>query len=960
MWKKMKPLDRALLVVLAGLYAAGFALFFYEHVRGHQHPQYLQVHGAPSPDAYPVVTETANQAGRLAPGLEPGDVLIEMSGTSLKGASAWRTLVVAASAPDADGVVPTVLERDGERMRVLVEPHAAWGWLTWLIPLTFGIAGVLAFVGAAGAEHARAFTFACFAFGAHMMLFDSPSPFVSALGLATFVGGGVLVGPLSLRALQRIPAEHAPISRWSRIWPWIFLVSGVSYSSAILGFPFDAKIGMPISMAGNVGVAATGIFIIVRNYRRADPAGRRQVRWIALGVCVGIGPTLIMSLVVLADPSAFPLFLLANVSFLAIPVCFIVAIVGYGAFDLDRIVAATLAFAAALAVGLLVALGVAEPAARALAALVGTSEDAAEAGLLVALAFGVLPAARRLQPRLFASFFPARARLQSELDAVLAGFADCDSEHALAQALEQGLVELMGPSWQLAVAETDHDGLRVVFDTRAGDAPLPSEPDLRRLLAARAPVRIERRGAPLQRRRRLEASTHDRLEAAGVAVAVPVHIPDLPSWAILLGRKETGDVFPANELELLGRIAGRVSLELMRIRAADLAVQNRAEREIHVARSKFLAATSHDLRQPLHSFGLHLGALSTDDLTPRGRMLVGQLERSLGELQQQFESVLQVSKLDAGVVEPKVGPFALGPMIESLRASLEPVAASRGLTLEAPATGAWVESDPLLLGRIVRNLAENALRYTTEGGVRIDVERRGERVRIEVRDTGPGIAPGDRDAIFSEFSRGAARESSGDAAPTGLGLGLSIVERLARLLEHEVGLESTPGSGSAFWVEVPLADAPRERAGTSAPTAPIVPSELAGATIWVVDDEATVLEGLEALLQAWGCETVTAKSGGEALSKLEAAPRPPDVVIVDDQLGNESGTDVVDAFIDELGARDDWAPPEFLFVTGNTDANRLAELSATGCTVLNKPVPVMRLRAALAHALAARAAGGDA
>jgi signal transduction histidine kinase/CheY-like chemotaxis protein len=661
-----------------------------------------------------------------------------------------------------------------------------------------------------------------------------------------------------------------------------------------------------------------------------------------------------MSLVVLADPSAFPLFVLANVSFLAIPVCFIVAIVGYGAFDLDRIVAATLAFAAALGVGLLVALGIAEPAARALARLVGTTDEAAHAGLLVALAFGVLPAARRLQPRFFASFFPARARMQSELDGVLDGFADCASERALADAMQAGLASLMSPSWQLAIAAPDAAGLRTVFDTRAGDADVLDETDLCGLLRATTPVRIERRGAPLQRRRPIEASAHDRLEAAGVAVAVPVHVPDQPSWAILLGRKETGDVFPANELELLGRVAGRVSLELMRIRAADLAVQNLAEREIHIARSKFLAATSHDLRQPLHSFGLHLGALATDDLTPKGRMLVGQLERSLGELQQQFESVLQVSKLDAGVVEPKVGPFALGPMIESLRASLEPVAASRGLSFDVPSTSVWVESDPLLLGRILRNLAENALRYTREGGVRIDVAPRRDRVRIAVRDTGPGIAPGDRDVIFAEFSRGRARESSGDAAPAGLGLGLSVVDRLARLLGHEVGLESTPGEGAAFRVEVPLAEAAWEPPPGDAATVPVVPSELAGAAIWVVDDETSVIEGLEALLHSWGCEVVTARSGGEALSKLETAARPPDVVIVDDQLGLESGTDVVDAFGDELEARGHPAPPEFVFVTGNTDPNRLAELSATGWTVLNKPVPVMRLRASLAHAMATR------
>ncbi len=953
MWKKMKPRDRALLVVLGSLYAAGFVLFCYEHARGHLQPQYVQVQAAPSPDGYPVIPESATQMGRLAPGLEPGDVLVEMSGTSLRGASVWRSLVIAAAAPDAGRRVPTTLIRDGERMHVVVEPHWAGGWLTVLLPLTFGLAGVLAFVGAAGAAHARAFFFACLAFGAHMMQFDSPSPTISALGLASFVGGGILLGPLSIRALQQIPSDHAPLSRWSRVWPWIFLVSGVAYPSAIIGFPFPATIGLPISMIGNIGLGVTAILIIVRNYAVASAAGRRQVRWIALGVCVGLAPTIGLSLIVLVEPSAFVFQPLLNLAFLAFPICFIIAIVGYGAFDLDRIVAASLAFAAAIAVVVLVALGVAKPAAEQLAPWLDRAPEVVHAGLLVALAFGVLPVAHRLQPRFFAAFFPARARLQSKLDGVLARMATCESEASLAEALQEGLDEAMQPAWLRAVAETSTGTLRPVFDARTPGTDAIDEQDLRALLETNAPTRLERRGAPLQRRRALDPDVRDRLDRVGAAIAVPIHVPDLPAWIVLLGRKENGDVFPPHELAQLGRVAGRVAVELMRIRAADLAIENRAEREIHIARSKFLAATSHDLRQPLHSFGLHLGALSADTLTPKGRMLVGQLERSLDELQQQFESVLQVSKLDGGVVEPKIGPLALGPMLDSLRASLEPVAASRGLTLEAPATDAWVESDPLLLGRMVRNLAENALRYTTEGGVRIELVERGAVGRIEVRDTGPGIAAEEREAIFAEFTRGRSREAAGDAAPEGLGLGLSIVDRLARLLGHEVGLESSVGEGSVFWIDVPLAEAawPADHRDATTPT---VPSELTGAAVWVVDDEASILDGLEALLSSWQCDVFTAESGAAALARLEATAHAPDVVIVDDQLGLESGTDVVDAFTDEIEARDGAVLPAFVFVTGNTDTARLSELSATGFTVLNKPVPIMRLRAALAHALRTR------
>ncbi len=959
MWKRMKPGDRALLVVLGGLYLIAFSLFFYEQTRGHLHPQWLQVHAAASPDDYPVVTEEVMQMGRLAAGLEPGDALVELSGVSLRGAGAWHTLVTAATAPDADGLVPTTLIRDGERLEVTVEPITMWGWFGWLLPLSFGVAGILAFIGSGGAGHARSFFFACLAFGSHLMLFDSPSYVVSALGLATFITGGVLVGPLALLALQRIPAEHEPLSTWSRTWPWIFLVSGVAYPSAIIGFPFDAKFGIPVSMLGNVAVAALGISIIVRNYRRAGPAGRRQVRWIALGVCVGLLPTIFMSILVLIEPNAFGAFVVANLSFMAIPICFIIAIVGYGAFDFDRIVATALGFAAAVAVGVAIALGIAGPASHTVAGLLDVSDDAAHAGLLVALAFGVLPVTRALQPRFFAYFFPARTRARDERDRVLADLARCESEDELAIALRTGLSSLLGPSWQLAVVRDIDGELTTLFDTRPPGVTHLDATDLAALFAATAPTRIEQRGTLARSDGWLDDAARERLESAGASVALPIHVPDQPTWLVVLGVKTNDDVVPPSEMALLAEIAGRTALALMRIRAADLAVQNRAERQIHVERSKFLAATSHDLRQPLHSFGLHLGALSGEDLSPKARHLVGQLDRSLDELQQQFESVLQVSKLDAGVVEPNVGRLALGPMLDSLAASLTPVAASRGLELGTTPTALWVESDPLLLGRIVRNLAENALRYTTEGGVRIEVGRLDGRVRIEVHDTGPGIAPEELDSIFAEFSRGRSRGSTSEGAenevPEGLGLGLSIVDRLARLLAHPIGLDSTPGEGSVFWIEVPLADAPDE--AVAAPSAaPIVPSELAGASIWVVDDEASVLDGLEALLQSWGCEVVTAKGGAEALAKLETTTAPPDVVVMDDQLGSESGTDVVDAFTDELEARAAGALPEFVFVTGNTDPKRLAELAETGHAVLSKPVPVMRLRAALAHAVSQPAA----
>ncbi len=224
------------------------------------------------------------------------------------------------------------------------------------------------------------------------------------------------------------------------------------------------------------------------------------------------------------------------------------------------------------------------------------------------------------------------------------------------------------------------------------------------------------------------------------------------------------------------------------------------------AKSRFLAAASHDIRQPLQAMGLFVAALGQSGLTAPARDLVAKLEASLESLESLLSSLLDISRLEAGVVEPQTGPVPLGPMLHRLAEEFAPLAHDKGVRLRAVPTAAVAHSDPVLLERILRNLLANAVRYTPAGGILLGCRRRGGRLRIEVRDTGVGIPPEHRQAIFREFHR-----LPGTRHGKGFGLGLAIVERTASLLGHEVDVQSREGRGSLFAVGVAPARGPRAR-----------------------------------------------------------------------------------------------------------------------------------------------------
>jgi signal transduction histidine kinase/CheY-like chemotaxis protein len=394
----------------------------------------------------------------------------------------------------------------------------------------------------------------------------------------------------------------------------------------------------------------------------------------------------------------------------------------------------------------------------------------------------------------------------------------------------------------------------------------------------------------------------------------------------------------------LGVFASRnfKALVRLRIQTGRLAESLRTQKEVaeraNVAKSNFLAAASHDLRQPVHAVGLFVGALRNVAMPAVGVRLVEQIEASVAAMDSLFGAILDISRLDAGVVDVHPKPFAIQPMLERICRDHAEEAGAKGVHLACVRSSAAVEADPVLIERILRNLISNAVRYTDHGRVVVGC-RRGAALRIEVWDTGPGIAEDQQDRIFQEYFQIGNPER--DRAK-GLGLGLAIVRRLTDLLGCELRLRSWLGRGSCFSVAVPLAhgglDAFADGGEASA-------GRLARGLILVIDDEAAILNAMGALLTGWGYEVATAGSGPEILAQMVEGAKRPDLIISDYRLrAGETGIEVIDALRSEYNA----AIPAML-ITGDTAPDRLAEARASGLLLLHKPVPNGKLRAAVAH-----------
>jgi signal transduction histidine kinase len=371
----------------------------------------------------------------------------------------------------------------------------------------------------------------------------------------------------------------------------------------------------------------------------------------------------------------------------------------------------------------------------------------------------------------------------------------------------------------------------------------------------------------------------------------------------------------------------------------------RAE-EASRSKSLFFAAANHDLRQPLHSLGLFATALRNGPVDESGRRLIDQILQCTESLEQLFDNLLDISRLDAGQVEVKREVVAVDAVFDRLRSTFAVPAQDKGLKLSVRRSSAMLMTDATLLFRVLSNLVSNALRYTERGGIIVACRKRRGAVCIEVWDSGIGIPAEQHERIFEEFYQ---LDNPSRDRSRGLGLGLATVRRIARLLDHPLRLRSAAGRGSRFTIEVPIADPARIHTA-SATVEQKVPNLIRGKLIVVVDDEESVRLGMQSLLESWGCKCITAADTAAALQGMNG--RAPDFIIADLRLaGADTGIDVIRELRGQLGE----SIPAVL-ISGDTATEQLRKVSAAGLTMMHKPLKPVRLRALLNHEFAKKTA----
>ncbi|HMN51045.1 MAG TPA: PAS-domain containing protein, partial [Xanthobacteraceae bacterium] len=426
---------------------------------------------------------------------------------------------------------------------------------------------------------------------------------------------------------------------------------------------------------------------------------------------------------------------------------------------------------------------------------------------------------------------------------------------------------------------------------------------------------------------------HERLSKRGIVVEVRTN--RMPDGGIVVTYTDITPSFEAAEA-LERRVKERTE-ELTRLNH-ELARAKAEADEANISKTRFLAAASHDILQPLNAARLYATSLVEREKGRDEAKLAGNVDASLEAVEEILGALLDISRLDTGAMQPEFTNFRINDLFSQLNVEFAPLAAEKGLQLFFIPSSLNIRSDRRLLRRLLQNLVSNAIKYTSKGRVLVGCRRLKGEVRIEVHDTGLGIPASQQKVIFREFQR----LDRGARAARGLGLGLSIVERIGRVLGHKITLRSKSRKGSCFTVQVPtvaLGVATERVAATPAPIAP-----LEGIVALCIDNEPQILDGMRILLTGWGCHVLTAGELQGAQELIQRGGQRPDVLLVDYHLDHGNGIDAVAALRETLGAD----MPAALITADRTPKVR-DEARDRNIHVLNKPLRPGALRAFLAQ-----------
>lgn len=376
----------------------------------------------------------------------------------------------------------------------------------------------------------------------------------------------------------------------------------------------------------------------------------------------------------------------------------------------------------------------------------------------------------------------------------------------------------------------------------------------------------------------------------------------------------------------------------------DLQKQTQQAEQASQNKSRFLAAASHDLRQPIHSLSLLTSAIAPEVTSKRGKHILSQIDNANEAMLNLLHSLLDISKLDAGIINPELKVFESEEIIHSLINEFQPIAINNELELRTHNRSLLIESDPVLLKTILRNLLQNAMRYTKKGKVLLSCREKNKKIQIQVWDTGQGIPAHSQELIFAEYQQLHNPERDQNK---GLGLGLSICKRLATLLDIKLTLKSIVGSGSVFTLELPVVTSSQIENHQKTKVKQLMTHAksnlLEGTTILIIDDNPSVLNAMSTLLENWQCTALAAESIDSTIKIAKSHNGSIDAIIADYRLrDNTTGVEAIDAFNKHVEKK-----VSGILITGDTSPERIQKLSAHGLPVLHKPIKEVHLKTAM-------------
>ena len=408
-------------------------------------------------------------------------------------------------------------------------------------------------------------------------------------------------------------------------------------------------------------------------------------------------------------------------------------------------------------------------------------------------------------------------------------------------------------------------------------------------------------------------------------------------------RMEAGEALARANENLERRVRERTA-ELTKVNR-ELAKAKAKADDANLGKTRFLAAASHDILQPLNAARLYTTSLVERKRRGEDGRLIRNVDASLEAVEEILGTLLDISRLDTGAMKPEISVFPVAELLMQLKLEFEPMAKDKGLEFKVHPSSLSVSSDRRLLRRVLQNLISNAIKYTEHGRVVLGCRRRANnQLEVQICDTGPGIPKEKHKLIFKEFQR-LATNSDGTH---GLGLGLSIVERIGRILHHKVQLDSATSSGSVFSVMLPVAEPQIERRPVRAR---IGAGQISGCMVLCIDNEPSILEGMETLLAGWDCSVLKAKNADEALERVRESQRPPEIVLADYHLDEETGVDALRAIREELGYE---VPAVVITADRSPEVEEL--IRNEGLQLLRKPLRPAALRAVIAQSRIRQAA----